>query len=288
MVGRTAQADPVNTVTAERQMTPNEANAMKGTSPEHHEPNVASPARIETADGEPIAIVMRATEDLMTGLRQAMRKYPMSTTLRSSGLRNVSAVFGYAARNQVLRREGCRMCGGATAAPAAHAMILGAAVSLSAMFHGEHPFRSADDREQAARIRPEWRMGGTQWTSGVLNETSALPYHTDANNMPTWNAMIVARRGTRGGHFHVPEYGLTMPCRDGDVIFMPAYRLVHGVTPITKVDEDGYRYSAVFYTVSRMKDCQEPDAELAQGQRARSEREDTLLERQRESGLLTD
>lgn len=279
----------MNMIQAKRILTHGEAVAMKNETVPELEPNAESPAWvIDGTGGEPIALVLRAPKDLMTGLRQAMLRYPMSTTLRSTGVRNVSSVFGYAARNQVLRREGCRVCGGAADAPREHQTIMAAAVDFSDLLHEHYVERSTADRRYAAQVLPEWRMGGTQWTSGVLNETSALPYHTDANNMPTWNAMVVARRGTRGGHFHVPEYGLVLPCRDGDVCFFPAYRLIHGVTPIRKVAEDGYRYSAVYYSVSRMRDCLPADEELAQGRVARSEREDTLLEHQRASGLLTD
>lgn len=251
-------------------------------------PNVESPCDIWNGEtGELVGVVRRCPEDLLHQLRHAVVGYPMTTTLRSSGLRNRSSVFGFAARNSVLRREGCRECGSSGEAPERHDAIAGAAATFAAMLAEARPEETA--REVAwseEHVRPEWRMGGTQWTSGVLNETSALPYHTDANNAPSWNAMVVVRRGTRGGHFHVPEYNLTLPCRDGDVCFFPAYRVLHGVTPIRQVQEDGYRYSAVYYVVRRMTECLSPEEELAYGRATRSAREDTLLARQRESGLL--
>lgn len=261
---------------------------LRGQQVPDQEPDCEAPIDIWTDEGEPLAIVRRLPEEDRAELRRAMVNFPMSTTLRSSGMRNRSSVFGYTARNSVLRREGCRACGAATEAPELHDVIVGAAPVLSQMLAEANPAVTQAAAEAAARIRPEWRMAGTQWTSGVLNQTSALPYHTDANNAPAWNAMVVLRRGTRGGYFHIPAYGLTLPCRDGDVCFFPAYRVLHGVTPIRKVDTDGYRYSAVYYTVARMRECLSPEEELAYGRRARTEREDTLLERQRESGLLTD
>jgi hypothetical protein len=252
------------------------------------EPTVESPAKLVDVDtGESLAFVLRCDQEQMTRLRQAARQYPMSTTLRSSGLRNLSNAFGYISRNAVLRREGCRSCSGSIEAPDAHQALVDAAATFSAMFAEVFPSRAQADQELAgAAILPEWRMAGTQWTSGVLNETSSLPYHRDANNLPTWNAMVVMRRGTRGGHFDIPEYGQTLACRDGDVVLMPAYKTLHGVTPIRKVDPDGYRYIAVYYSVARMRACLSFEEETAFARATRSEREDTLLERQRESGMM--
>jgi hypothetical protein len=210
----------------------------------------------------------------------------MSTTLRSSGVRNKSNVFGYASRNAVLRREGCRECSGSIEAPGAHGILTDMAWEFSRAFEEHHPDRARIDQERAHIIRPEWRMRGTQWTSGVLNETSPLPYHYDQNNLPTWNAMFTMRRGTRGGHLHIPQYRQVLACRDGDLLFMPAYETLHGVTPIRRKDPDGYRYTGVYYTVARMAQCLDVETEMQQARVTRSEREDTLIERQRESGLM--
>ena len=241
-----------------------------------------------TDRGKPVIIVSKCPPDLLARLRWAALEYKMTTTLRATGTRNRSAVFGFASRNAVLRREGCRECGGSIDSPGPHSVLTDAAHVFSEMLQEFYPERSASDRLIVdSQVLPEWHMAGSQWTSGVLNETSQLPYHYDANNLPTWNAMVVIRRGTRGGHFSVPEYGVVLDCQDGDVVFMPAYKTLHGVTPIRKVDDDGYRYTAVYYSVARMRECLHPDEEMAQARFARSEREDGLLERQRNSGLMT-
>lgn len=137
-----------------------------------------------------------------------------------------------------------------------------------------------------AAISPDWLITGTPWTSGVLNETSAMPYHVDGNNLRAWSAMIVARRGITGGHLHIPEYDLTVECRDGDVIWFPGWQLMHGVTPITRRTPDGYRYTAVFYTVRGIAACLDPVEELARARAARSAREDRLMDHQTSAGLM--
>ena len=277
----------VQTIEAHRAVPHEEAHRLLRETAPVKTPNVEAPVLLRDADdGHPLGLVLRCDPDLLASLRRAARSYPMTTTLRSNGVHNRSSTFGFSSRNAVLRREGCRECNSATEAPEAHAALTGAAPRLAAMLEAEMPDLVKGDRDTASAILPEWRMHGTQWTSGVLNETSPLPYHYDANNLPTWNAMVVMRRATRGGHFHIPEYDVTLPCRDGDVCFFPAYHLLHGVTPIRLVEGDGYRYTAVYYTVRRMQECLPWEEELAHGRATRSTREDTLLERQRASGLL--
>lgn len=252
------------------------------------ESNVRAPATVVDADtGRPILVAARWPDDLGP-VRRAFLAYPMTTTLRAVGTRNRSSVFGNVARNVVMQRNGCRQCSGARDAPAAHATIIGAAAVCAELLAQAVPDQAVADRALAAgRVQPEWRLPGGLWTSGVLNETSPLPYHYDRNNLPTWSAMIVARRGIEGGHLHIPEYNLVVECRDGDVVMFPGWKHVHGVTPMRRRDRDGYRYSAVFYLVEGMADCLSAAEETARAQRDRTDREATMLQRQADMGLLT-
>jgi hypothetical protein len=115
---------------------------------------------------------------------------------------------------------------------------------------------------------------------------SPLPYHYDANNLDAWSAMPVIRRGVRGGHLHVPEYGQVIACRDGDTVYFAGYNLMHGVTPLRRQDTDGYRLSAVYYAVRDLTRCLPPAEEFQQAQQKRVQREEGLLDRQRAAGLL--
>lgn len=248
------------------------------------EPNCGSDTVVRDADtGEVVVLVARYPADLLPAYRAALRAYPMDVTTRMSGTHNNSRTFGYLARSVVFKRNGCRTCGGAQLAPAVHAEICDAAHVLGKVLVDALPER-AGDLDRAAEIKPEWRIGGP-WTSGVVNFDSPLPYHFDANNMPCWSAMPVIRRGVRGGHLHIPAYDLVIACRDGDVVMFPGYELIHGVTPLRRVG-DGYRISAVYYTVAQMRLCGTVDGELERGRTLRTERETGLVERQREEGMI--
>lgn len=222
-------------------------------------------------------------------LRAALRAYPTTTTVRSGGIRNTSRVFGFSGRRVMMKRSACRSCEGARALPSAHAAICGAADEFARLLRDRLPDRAARDEALVrSEVRPEWIIRDSWWTSGVVNLTSPLPYHFDGNNFDAWSAMLVVRRGVRGGHLDIPEYGVTVECRDGDVLLFNGSKLMHGVTPMRVVDRDGYRVSAVYYPVRGMAHCLAWDEEIAQAQRGRAAREDGLLERQRAVGMLTD
>jgi hypothetical protein len=127
---------------------------------------------------------------------------------------------------------------------------------------------------ETAGVADEWRISERSlWTSGVVNKTSTLPYHYDGNNFDMWSAMPVIRRGIRGGYLSIPEYDAVIECRDGWVLFFPGYRLLHGVTPISHVTKDAYRYTVVYYCLRGMKDCFSYAVEQKEARKRRTERE---------------
>jgi hypothetical protein len=254
----------------------------------HHEPTVASPVLVLDADsGEPVMYVAKFPGEL-SAMRRALLTFPMSTTIRAAGIRNKSAVFGYVGRRVMVKRESCRPCATSAKAPEAHRQIVGAATDLHAHLAEVLPERAAADLAAASVVLPDWKLSpSAPWTSGVVNWLSPLPYHYDRNNLDAWSAMPVVRRGVRGGHLHVPEYGLVVACRDGDVVYFAGYDLMHAVTPLRPVDKDGYRVSAVYYSVEDFKACLPMDQEFAAARKRRTERETGLMERQRREGMMT-
>lgn len=222
--------------------------------------------------------------------RRAARAYPIQAngTRRGGGVANASRTFGYLARSGIFRRACCMACSGALEAPQAHEVICSAAGDLAAMLAELQPERAEADLQLVkANVHSDWLMTPTSpWSSGVLNRTSPLPYHRDRNNFPAWSAMVVLRRGVRGGHLHVPEYDIVVECRDGDVVYFAGSDLMHGVTPMTKTTPDSYRLTAVYYPVASMAGCLPFEEEVVRGQRNRSDSEDSLVERQRREGTL--
>lgn len=259
-----------------------EAEATVGTIVPQVEPNLREAAVVIDADtGEPIVGYLPMERDATHTLRAAVLGIGRwDDTLRAStGLKNKSRTFGMAPRRPLKRLEGCRQTALATEAPEHHHTITHFSYYLADQLKTLFPEVYAHDREVLDRVAQDWRMAeDAMWTSGVINKTAELPYHRDGFNFQTWSAMPVLRRGTAGGHLHFPEYGLTVECRDGWAVYFCGHDYIHGVTPITMKQADGYRYSVVYYALRGMKDCFTYAAETAYAQKTRTRREDHQAE----------
>lgn len=212
-------------------------------------------------------------------LRKSILDTAMSTTLRSNGIRNLSRTFGMAARSVVLKRESCRPASLSWDNPEAQMTLNATASELGKLLKAELPEIYEEDSKIVNEVLPEWRMTeDSLWTSGVINSSSQLPYHRDRANFETWSAMPVLRRNMRGGHLTMPEYGITINCRDGWALWFNGNKFVHGVTPMESTAKDGYRYSIVFYALRGMKDCHTYAVEVGESRRKRTERENTMVD----------
>jgi hypothetical protein len=97
------------------------------------------------------------------------------------------------------------------------------------------------------QVPPEFRFGEL-FTSSISNFNISAPFHRDAANLEGCvNVIIAKKKNARGGNTTVPDYGATVDSRDNSMLVYPAWRNVHGVTPIHPIIEGGYRNSLVFY-----------------------------------------
>lgn len=96
-------------------------------------------------------------------------------------------------------------------------------------------------------VPPKFRFGKL-FTSSISNFNISAPFHRDAGNLEGCvNVIIAKKRNAKGGNTTVPDYGATVDSRDNSMLVYPAWRNVHGVTPIEPTQEGGYRNSIVFY-----------------------------------------
>jgi len=97
------------------------------------------------------------------------------------------------------------------------------------------------------KVPPQWRFGRL-FTSSISNFNIAAPYHRDAANLEGCVNVIIAKKShARGGNTTIPDYSATVDSADNSMLVYPAWRNVHGVTPIVPLREGGYRNSLVFY-----------------------------------------
>lgn len=86
------------------------------------------------------------------------------------------------------------------------------------------------------------------FTSSICNNNISAPYHIDSKNEPnTVNIIICKKYNVTGGHLHIPDYNAVIEQRHNSLLVYPVWKNIHGVTPIIKKYNNGYRNSLVFY-----------------------------------------
>jgi hypothetical protein len=257
-----------------RLLNKDEANEVVGVPVEDKVANVNEAGIYRDADTGEAILVYAPYPAQITPLRKAVLDTNYSTTLRASGTRNASRTFGFTTRSAVLQREACTPTSLAWESPEAQITLNETAQVLGDYLKEQLPEVFENDMKQLEQVLPEWRMTeDALWTSGVINQSSALPYHRDGSNFDTWSAMPVVRRGMDGGNLHMPEWDITINCRDGWALWFNGHAHVHGVTPMSPRAKDGYRYSIVFYAKRGMKDCHTYAVEVGEARARRQERE---------------
>ena len=101
---------------------------------------------------------------------------------------------------------------------------------------------------------PEQFRSSQLFTSSISNFNISAPFHRDAGNLiGCANVIITKKRNARGGNLHIPDYDATIDSKDNSLLVYPAWKNMHGVTPIHATQEGGYRNSLVFYPLKAFK-----------------------------------
>ncbi|XNL98373.1 oxidoreductase [Arthrobacter phage Bumble] len=230
--------------------------------------------------GDLIGIVTRLDRPRRAALRASVLslRYGQNVARQGRNMNVRGATFGFAPKKAMARQEGCRSTATTRDRPDVSAVLDDIAGALGRQFRELYPEQAAADEVTVkSAVLDDWRMHeDSLWTSGVINQSTVLPYHRDGNNFDTWSAMPTIRYGMDGGRLHIPEYDLVFPCSDGDVTWFFGKGLVHGVTPMveraTRTGES-YRYSVVFYSIQGMKNCRTFAEETRNANKARTARE---------------
>ena len=103
-------------------------------------------------------------------------------------------------------------------------------------------------------VPKQWRFSDL-YTSSISNYNISAPYHRDTGNLKdTVNCIFTKRFDSTGGYLNVPDYDVTIECGDNSLLCYPAWRNVHGVTPIKIQSSEGYRNSLIFYPLKGFGD----------------------------------
>lgn len=109
-------------------------------------------------------------------------------------------------------------------------------------------------KEIIANNIPEKYRFSDLFTSSISNYNIPAAFHKDNGNLEGCvNVIIAKKQNATGGNTTVPDYGATVDSCNNSMLVYPAWRNVHGVTPIVPTHEGGYRNSLVFYPLKAFK-----------------------------------
>jgi hypothetical protein len=219
---------------------------------------------------QPLIVVGEVSNEITRPLFAELEQLKFIVNHRSSGMAGKSLTFGYQPREPFKRRPFCSKTSLSKTAPALQSQLVRTGETLSAYYAEASPEKHHNQMEKISKeILPDWRMGNTPFTSGIINQDNVLTYHLDRGNFEgVWSCMIVMKRDIFGGDLCVPEYDLLIKLPDRALVMFDGQALIHGVTPFKKAHEQSRRYSIVFYSLKDMCKCGTPAEELKHGQKA--------------------
>ncbi len=240
-------------------------------------------------DGKPAVLYIRCPWEFGP-LRKILQGIKYQTTTRSGGLRTTSRVFGFQPRI-ALRRDFCTATSLANEEKNATEIIRDYGLKFKELYKAHFPDVYAQHEQWAQeKVRDEWKIKGTPFTSGIINKNNPLKYHFDAGNIKNvMSCMVGIKHNVGGGHLSIPELGVGLEICDQSLTIFDGQSWLHGVTPIKKLSANAYRYTVVYYTLHQMWKCEELTKEVARIREKKTERErkrvDNYLTRKAEAEL---
>lgn len=215
-------------------------------------------------NGQPVLLYVKLDGDKTKHLRWAVKNIDYLQGKRTLGLISQSRVFGYNPRNP-RRQDYCRSAEIAKEAPKQHFTIANFAENLHQIYNQYFPEIYQKHMEMVnERVLPEWRIGDTPFTSGIVNKDNPLKYHLDAGNFRgVLSNMVAFKKGVEGGFLVVPEFDISLEIADNSLTIFNGQEILHGVSPFEKTQKDGYRYTVVYYSLEQMWKCETITEELA-------------------------
>jgi hypothetical protein len=237
--------------------------------------------------GEPVCVVTHLGPAALERATRCLHAVPPSSIRRMAGVVTRSNAFGWVPPQPARRRYAPRRSALAVTEPAIHSDLMRVADDLALLVSDVLPERAeADAATVISQVDEQYLLASSWWTSGVVNADSALLYHTDADNLPAWSAMVVVRSASDGGHLHLADYDVTLACDHGDVVWFPGYSITHAVTPIRQRMRGGWRRTAVFYARRSFAGLAPPTEALRAAQQRQTIVAEGLTDRHRAHGLL--
>lgn len=229
-------------------------------------------------DNQPVLFYKKLEEDT-SALRWAVKNIQYATGKRSRGLVSTSAIFGYSPR-LAMRHDYCTVTAMAINQKKQHHIITSFAKQLVGYYEKYFP-ESYDFHNKTVeeRVMKDWTIGGSPFTSGIVNKNNQLKYHFDRGNFKgVLSNMVVFKKDIQGGYLIIPELDIALEVADKTLTIFNGQEILHGVSTIEYNNEHAYRYSAVYYSLEQMWKCEPLNDEIARIRKVKTERERNRLD----------
>lgn len=235
--------------------------------------NLITEDTIITTNGEPVIMYCKLKENL-NNLRWAVNNIKYTQGKRTRGLISQSAVFGYKPKI-AMRQDFCSATAMSRNHAKEHFIITDFAKNLTGYYESAFPDVFSKHKEVVQeKIRDEWVIKGTPFTSGIVNKDNPLKYHFDAGNFKgVLSNMVAFKKNMNGGRLVIPTYNIKLEIEDGSLSVFDGQSILHGVSPFEKKTEDAYRYTIVYYSLEQMWKCETITDELIRIRAKKKERE---------------
>lgn len=220
-------------------------------------------------DGNPVGFYIASIPDKLRKLVEVAdaelnsKRVPKSEMRRSSGLhseegdvRQYSCIIGSVPPKPHMRRPYATKSSVHAVTSArtfVKAMVMAGRESLKIIEQVSPEIYQTHKAAVESRVPEEWRFADL-FTSSISNYNIAAAVHRDNLNVKgAVNVIITKRRNSTGGNLYVPDYGVTLNSCDNSMLVYPAWRNMHGVTPIKPTHPGGYRNSLVWYALDAFR-----------------------------------
>lgn len=234
---------------------------------------------IITVNGVPEIYYCILPPEQLKNVRWAVKNIKYSTTTRTGGLKTQSKIFGYSPRN-ALRNDYCNITAMSEEETKQHSVITEFGKVLSQYYKEYMPSDfEAHEKVVVEKVKKDWIIKDTPFTSGIVNKNNPLKYHLDSGNFKgLMSNMLVLKKDVSGGYLVIPELDIALECPDGALVIFNGQRILHGVSPISYENNKAYRYSIVYYSLEQMWKCETIDEEIARVRNLKMERENKRLD----------
>lgn len=225
------------------------------------EPNILEDT-LFVSEGEPVGFYLKKLPENLAKIVNVANaellseRVPKTEMVRASGVRQFSTIIGGVPPKPHLRRPYASLSSVHKCKPAQQfikAMLLAARESEEIIKNLCPKLYDQQVRLISENVPEKYRFGKC-FTSSISNFNISAPFHRDnANIKGCVNVIIAKKHNATGGNTTIPDYNATVDSCDNSMLVYPAWRNVHGVTPIHPNKEGGYRNTLVFYPLKSFK-----------------------------------